>query len=83
MKRLTLALGSIGLTLALGFLTSVNAQNAPQPQSPAPAEHGMMGGMGMNGGMGMMEQMKRMMDQCERMMQGREQQHAPTDRPPG
>lgn len=83
-KKLTLALGSTGLALAFGFLSFANAQNAPQSQSPAPTERGMMGGMGgMQDMMGMMAQMKRMMDQCERMMQAREQQQpAPPDRNP-
>lgn len=92
MKKLTIALASVGLAVTLGFLSSVNAQNAPQPQPPAatqpPAtpDQGPMGGMGMKGGMGMMgmmERMGRMMDQCERMMQGGEQQPARPDKPRG
>jgi hypothetical protein len=83
MKKLPILLGSVGLAVSLGFLSS-NAQDAPQPKPPAAApEQGMMGNMPMTGMMGMMERMNRMMDQCERMMQGREKQPAPTDRPPG
>ena len=94
MKRLIIPLGAIGLAMTFGSVASVEAQDAPQTQPPAatqpPApDHGTMGGMGMKEGMGMkgmmgmMQRMGRMMDHCERMMQGREQGPNQSDRPPG
>lgn len=88
MKRLIIPLGAIGLAMTFGSVASVEAQDAPQTQPPAatrpPApDHGTMGGMGMKEGMGMMQRMGRMMDHCERMMQGREQGPNQPDRPPG
>lgn len=60
------AIGSLGVT------SLVSAQDAtPSPKTPTPPEQGMM----MNGDMpGKMARMSKMMDACEKMMQGKEKE---------
>lgn len=72
MKKLVVRPIVLAVIGGLGVTSLVYAQDAtPAPKAPTPPEHGMM----MNGDMpGMMARMSKMMDACEKMMQGKEKE---------
>jgi hypothetical protein len=73
--KLAVALGS---AILLGLVGAYAQEQKPSPdqnqpnRQQMPMEHGMMGGM--MGGGGMMEQMSRMMENCNKMMESHLQQ---------
>ncbi len=71
MKRfLALSVVLAALAVAIGVTPSAYAQDTRVPQTATPQpDHGMMGG-DMSG---MMTRMNKMMDACEKMMQGRQE----------
>lgn len=92
-KRMPMAAAAVLLATALGTGASLAQGNQAQtPQAPAPQQapgQGMMGRDGMMGHGGMMgqmdpAQMNRMMENCNRMMEGMQRSpSAPRDAQPG
>lgn len=71
----TLSFAVLAVSVGLALTPVVRAQDATTPQKP-PAANGMMGG-DMQGMMNMMGQMNKMMENCNRMMQSKDEKSAP------
>jgi hypothetical protein len=76
-KYTTVSFVVLAVSVGLALTPAVRAQDAAPPQKP-PAANGMMGG-DMQGMMKMMGQMHQMMENCNRMMQSKDdpQKNAP------
>ena len=72
-KLATLSLGTLAAGVVFALTPLVHAQGTPPAPTPPPAvsDHGKMGG-DMKGMMNMMGQMSQMMENCNRMMQQKE-----------
>jgi hypothetical protein len=67
-RMLTKSAVVLASALIIGLSATYAQDQKPPPEQDKPSERGMMGGM--MGGGGMMAQMSRMMENCNKMMEG-------------
>ena len=88
-KRPTIAAATLGVCMITAGVAFAQQTTPAPPQPPAMDHRGMMQGGGVMPMMGMMDQMSKMMENCNRMMQSSLQwpesspsQQQPTQQPP-